>query len=118
MGKGTIVIDKLSINAAGQPHVNFENKSLKQVLELDDVTISCDSFTADLDGGDISIVINGLTGIVTAFIREYVMKTFDDKMRTALSNVINDQIVKVPHTAGKNLTLDYNLVKEGIKVND
>jgi len=53
-------------------------------MELDDISISCESFTASLDGGDIALVVNSLTGIITAFIREYVMKSFDAKMRTAL----------------------------------
>ena len=53
-------------------------------MELDDISISCDNFNASLNGGDISYVVNSLTGIVTAFTREYVMQTFDAKMRTAL----------------------------------
>ena len=67
-------------------------------MELDDISISCNSFTASLDGGDIALVVNGLSGIVTAFIREYVMKTFDAKMRTALSDTINHSLVNLDHT--------------------
>ena len=90
-------------------------------MELDDISISCNSFTASLDGGDIALVVNGLSGIVTAFIREYVMKTFDAKMRTALSDTINRNLVNLDHTLDvnrRNFTIDYNLVKEGIKVTD
>lgn len=90
-------------------------------MELDDISISCNSFTASLDGGDIALVVNGLSGIVTAFIREYVMKTFDAKMRTALSDTINHSLVNLDHTQDVdkgNFTIDYNLVKEGIKVTD
>jgi hypothetical protein len=90
-------------------------------MELDDISISCNSFTASLDGGDIALVVNSLTGIVTAFIREYVMKTFDAKMRTALQDTINEYFVKSPHTLDvneNNFTMDYGLVKEGMKVTD
>lgn len=98
VGKGTIVIDKLSMNGTGQPQVDFEDYSLEHVMELDDISISCAKFTASMDGGDIAFVVNGLTGIVTAFIREYLFKEFDSKMRTALSNTLNDYLVKMPHT--------------------
>ena len=89
-------------------------------MELDNISISCDSFTADLQGGDLALVFNGLSGIVSAFIREYVLKTFDDKMRTSLSEFANTHLVALPHTFDTkgHFTMDYNLVKEGIKVTD
>ena len=90
-------------------------------MQLNDISISCDNFTASLNGGDISYVVNSLTGIVTAFTREYVMKTFDEKMRTALQDTINNQFIKVPHTVDVNeghFSMDYGLVKDGMKVTD
>jgi hypothetical protein len=102
VGKGTIVIDKLSMNGTGQPLVDYNDYNLEHVWELDDISISCNSFTASLDGGDIALVVNGLTGIVTAFIREYLFKTFDTKMRNALQDTINENLVKSPHTVDLN----------------
>jgi len=121
VGKGTIVIDKLSMKGTGQPHVDYQHSKLEHVMELDDISISCNSFTASLDGGDIALVVNSLTGILTAFIREYVMKTFDERMRTALSDTVNRYFVKTPHTLDVNerhFTMDYGLVQDGMKVTD
>lgn len=109
------------MNGTGQPLVDYNDYKLEHVLELDDISIGCNSFTASLDGGDIALVVNGLTGIVTAFIREYLFKTFDTKMRNALQDTINENLVKSPHTVDLNkrhFTMDYALVKDGIKVTD
>ena len=73
VGIGKIVIDKLSANGTGQPMVDYVGPKLAHMMELDDISISCKNFTASLGGGDIATVVNSLTGIVTAFLREYVM---------------------------------------------
>lgn len=43
-------------------------------------------------------------------------------MRTSLSEFVNTKLVKLPHTydtaSAGHLVMDYNLVKEGIKVSD
>jgi hypothetical protein len=82
-------------------------------MELDKISMSCDNFNASFEGGDISYLVNSLTGIVTGFTRDYLMQTFDAKMRKALSDTINDKFVKMPHTYNAHkghFAMDYGLV--------
>lgn len=86
-------------------------------LNFDQISLSCANFDAQFLGGDIALIATSLTGIVTAFIREYIMRQFDESMRRALSETVNGLVAKAPKSRSfSDFTMDYQVVPGGLQV--
>ena len=118
VGRGKIIIDSLTADLQASQNLQFDSDGkMVTALNFDRITLSCANFDAQFRGGDIALVANSLTGIVTAFIKEYIMRQFDDSARNALTETINGLIAKSPTSKTiKDFTLDYEVVPGGLKV--
>lgn len=75
IGKGSLTIESLSADVEATKDLKFgSDNNMQSVLKFDHIKISCSNFDAQFHGGDIANVANGLTGIVTAFMKEFIMR--------------------------------------------
>jgi len=72
-----------------------------------------------MEGGDVAALVNGFTGIMSDFLRTFVLRNFNEPMRDALTDLIN-QFLKPKELLYERdgIEIDYTLVDDGVIVSD
>lgn len=55
-----------------------------------------EDFGLELEGGDLSLVVDYFRDAIKTFIRDYLLGKMNDQTKAALQGVINDLLLSVP----------------------
>lgn len=113
--KGKLNGLKLIIKASPQVYNNFFQ------FQFDDIEIDVDDFGVEMDGGDLSGIVDYFSDTLKSFIKEYLLGQMNEQTKIALQGLINDLLLRVPKQYAFDdgrVDVDYSLVNDGIVITD
>lgn len=91
-----MALENLTASASGGPKVVLNsNGKTNYEIEISDISMSDKHISADLQGGDISTLLDSFMDVFVAYVQTYLMTKFDTAMRESLEDTINDNIINV-----------------------
>ena len=89
-------------------------------FEFEELKFNVTDFGLELEGGDVSLLVNSFSDMIEDFVKSYLIGTMDTQTKKSVEEVVNEALATPKELEYKNdlIDVDYSFVDEGIVVTD
>jgi hypothetical protein len=89
-------------------------------FEFEQLKFNVEDFGLELQGGDISLLVNSFSDMIEDFVKSYLIGTMDTQTKKSVEDIVNEALSTPKELEFKNdlIDVDYSFVDEGIVVTD